>query len=58
MDLNTLYSKHQISLMRAAAAGNRQSATAHLDQALNYASLIRMLRGQLGATALPPGVIS
>lgn len=44
MDLNYLYSRHQISLINAGSAKCRDSRTAHLNLAKLYAQRINNLR--------------
>lgn len=58
MDLNKLYSNHQIALMRAASANTREISDMHLGEASDYAARIRVLRAQLGASPPALGVVS
>lgn len=58
MDLNKLYSNHQIALMRAASANSRKISELHLGEACDYAARIRALRAQLGASPPRLGVVS
>lgn len=56
MDLNKLYSNHQIALMRAASAGTREIADAYLSEACDYAARISALRARLGANPSAAGL--
>lgn len=51
MDLNQLYSQHQLSLMRAEAAESRLSRTRHLAAAGLFAHRIGTYQHAKGATA-------
>ena len=44
MDLNELYSRHQISLINAAAAPSEAARSAHLERASRYAGRIKAVR--------------
>jgi len=46
MDLNHFYAKHQLSLMRAAAALSPESRAEHVASAENYAKLIAQERAR------------
>lgn len=48
MDLNYLLSRHQISLMRADAAGSSAARCAHRGFARHYAARITQLREHVG----------
>jgi hypothetical protein len=50
MDLNYLFSRHQVSLMRAEAATCSPSRLAHLGMATAYAGRIDAMRQLAGAT--------
>lgn len=50
MDLNDLLHRHQLSLMRSAAAACTPSRLAHLGLARGYARQIDSLQRMLGAT--------
>lgn len=51
MDLNRLYSEHQLLLMRAAEAGSRPARTRHLAAAGDFARSIRNYQAAQGAPA-------
>lgn len=51
MDLNSLYSSHQASLMRAAASGSRTLRAAHLAAAGTLAGQIACIQHKVGAAA-------
>lgn len=53
MDLNYLLSRHQVSLMRAAAAACSEARHSHQGLARSYAERIRLLRERLGAGSTP-----
>ena len=53
MDMNYLFRRHQIVLMRAADAACRSSRHSHLGLAAEYAKRIRELQVELGATVTP-----
>ncbi|URW74546.1 hypothetical protein M9980_08125 [Sphingomonas donggukensis] len=48
MDLNYLYSRHQISVMRAAAATTREARSSHRGLAAGYARAIHDQRARFG----------
>ncbi|SOB79732.1 hypothetical protein SAMN06297144_0703 [Sphingomonas guangdongensis] len=50
MDLNYLFARHQVSLMRATSARCEPSRIAHIKLAQGYAGRIDTLRGLSGAT--------
>jgi hypothetical protein len=50
MDLNYLFSRHQISLMRAAGAASAEARHAHRGFASHYAARIDKLQQTSGAT--------
>ncbi len=52
MDLNYLYSRHQISLMCAMRAASPEARCAHRGLARAYAERIRALRRSLGAPVI------
>ncbi|WP_165830963.1 hypothetical protein [Sphingomonas pokkalii] len=52
MDINDLLSRHQISLMRASAAGCVEARVAHHGLARGYADRIRELQARAGAGLL------
>lgn len=52
MDLNYLYSRHQISLIRACEAACASSRIAHTGLARGYASQIREMQQRFGASFL------
>lgn len=54
MDLNSLLSEHQTSLMRAAAARCTDTLAGHLDDAARLAGRIGDLRDAMGAAAPLP----
>lgn len=49
MDLNYLFARHQISLMRAQDAGGCEARIAHNRLADEYAARIEAAKAQLGA---------
>jgi len=51
MDLNQLYSQHQLSVMRAAEAPSRLARTRHLAAAGAFANRICNYQNALGAVA-------
>jgi len=51
VDLNYLYSRHQISLINARAAKCDAARAAHMELARSYAAKIRGARDALGAKA-------
>ncbi len=51
MDLNYLYSRHQISLINAKAATSAEARLAHLGLAKDYAARINGAHRLLGAKA-------
>ncbi|MDP3905627.1 hypothetical protein [Novosphingobium sp.] len=51
MDLNSLYSSHQVALMRAAASGCRSLGGVHLAAAEALAARIACFQDRLGASA-------
>lgn len=51
MDLNSLYFRHQISLIRAAASGSRALRATHVAAAEGLAGTIACLQLRLGASA-------
>jgi hypothetical protein len=51
MDLNHLYSQHQLSLMRAVATSSHQAHTKHLAAAGAFANRIRNYQVSIGAAA-------
>ena len=51
MDLNYLYHRHQVSLMRADAAAGSEARHAHRGLAREYAQLIERTQSDLGASA-------
>ena len=52
MDLNQLFFRHQVSLMRAAAARSSKALAAHRKEAADYAGRICDLRAVMGATTI------
>lgn len=52
MDLNYLYSRHQISLMSADVAITPEAKLAHLGLAAGYADRIRAHQQSAGSTAM------
>lgn len=52
MDLNYLFYRHQVSLMRAAGAASVEARLAHRAFARAYAERIERLRAGLGIPAL------
>ncbi|WP_404334315.1 hypothetical protein AB2M62_12920 [Sphingomonas sp. MMS12-HWE2-04] len=54
MDLNYLLQRHQVSLIRADAAGSGEARIAHRGLANGYAERIRLLQARLGATFAAP----
>lgn len=50
MDLNYLFARHQVSLMRARSAACEPSRIAHLKLASGYAGRIATMRQLSGAT--------
>lgn len=53
LDLNYLYSRHQISVMRASAARSTEAAMAHAGLAAGYALEIQRRRDASGAGSHP-----
>ena len=53
MDLNDLYSRHQVSVMRADAALCPDAALEHTDLAAGYAREIQRRRTASGAGLIP-----
>jgi hypothetical protein len=51
MDLNHLYSQHQISIMRAAGTPSRLDRTSYLATAGSFAKRIRNYQLEIGAPA-------
>lgn len=51
MDLNELYARHQVALMRASSAVDQQARTKHLAKAASLAQTIEDLQRQMGAAA-------
>mgnify|MGYP003577264370 CR=1 FL=1 len=49
MDLNQLFHRQQVSLMRASAAACPEARIAHQGLAAGYAARIETLRGELNA---------
>lgn len=47
MDLNRLYSQHQISLIRASSAGSAEQRSGHEAEAHGFAALIKAFQGSL-----------
>lgn len=54
MDLNHLYARHQMSMLRADAAAHPHARAAHAAMAADYALRIDRLRSRLGAPFQAP----
>jgi hypothetical protein len=48
MDLNLLFHRHQVSIMRSAAAACPEARLAHRGLAVGYAERIALLQGESG----------
>ena len=55
MDLNELYHRHQISVMRASSATTREARSSHNGLALGYAG--RIAEHQLAAGVSTPTIV-
>ncbi|WP_173426217.1 hypothetical protein [Sphingomonas hengshuiensis] len=53
MDINYLFHRHQVSLMRATSATGSEARTAHRGLVAGYAAQIRRFQANAGATAAP-----